>query len=245
MALKTVTFNFETINKVRIRFDPKMVFTPSVFSRLLANNLIIKDQDIALDLCCGSGLLAIVAAKMGARKVFAVDINPHAVYTTSKNARLNDVGNKVIAIEGHLYQPLGNRKFHLIFSNPPQTPIFSHLEDRLDCIGRAIFAGLDGRKVIDEIIDNARNYLAYNPDGTQTGKLQLVTTSIIDFDNTVNRLKMNGFDCNIVATKRHLFRKEYYMVLPLINANLFVQDGGKFFETIYVTCSHMVELVSN
>jgi len=238
-----VTFNFETANEVRIQFDPKMVFTPSVFSRLLANNLVIKDQDIVLDLGCGSGLLAIVAAKMGARKVVAVDINPHAVCTTSKNAQLNNVGNKVIAIEGHLYQPLGDRKFDLIFSNPPQTPIFSHLENRLDHIGRAIFAGLDGRKVIDEIIDNARYHLTYKPDDTQTGRLQLVTTSIIDFDKTANRLKMNGFDCNIIATKSHLFRKEYYMVLPLINANLFVRDDGKLFETIYVTCSHLVELV--
>lgn len=46
-----------------------------------------------LDFGCGSGILAIAAAKLGAEKVWAVDIDPQALQATEVNARANDVAD--------------------------------------------------------------------------------------------------------------------------------------------------------
>lgn len=48
-----------------------------------------------LDLGCGSGILAIAAAKLGAAEVCAVDTDPMAVRITGENARLNGVGERI------------------------------------------------------------------------------------------------------------------------------------------------------
>jgi ribosomal protein L11 methyltransferase len=50
-----------------------------------------------LDVGCGSGVLAVVAARLGAEAVVAVDVDPEAVRATRANAALNDVGDLVQA----------------------------------------------------------------------------------------------------------------------------------------------------
>jgi ribosomal protein L11 methyltransferase len=48
-----------------------------------------------IDFGCGSGILAIAAAKLGAREVIAVDIDPQALQATVDNARRNGVENRI------------------------------------------------------------------------------------------------------------------------------------------------------
>lgn len=48
-----------------------------------------------VDYGCGSGILAIAAAALGARRVLAVDIDPQALRATAENARLNGVADRV------------------------------------------------------------------------------------------------------------------------------------------------------
>jgi len=48
-----------------------------------------------LDIGCGSGILSLAAAKMGAREVFGVDIDPEAVEHANKNLALNGLGQSV------------------------------------------------------------------------------------------------------------------------------------------------------
>jgi len=69
-----------------------------------------------LDLGCGTGILAIAAAKMGARSVVAVDPNPFAVQTTTANIKLNGVENRIMVIQGELMDIKGMR-FDLIVAN--------------------------------------------------------------------------------------------------------------------------------
>ena len=52
-----------------------------------------------LDYGCGSGILAIAAAKLGAGEVAAVDLDPQALETTASNARANGVALRVAATE--------------------------------------------------------------------------------------------------------------------------------------------------
>ena len=49
-----------------------------------------------IDYGCGSGILALAAAKLGAAKIYAVDIDPQALQTTKLNAELNEISNRLI-----------------------------------------------------------------------------------------------------------------------------------------------------
>jgi len=89
-------------------------------SRWLARVTVRKPVDTALDLCCGSGIHALLAAAH-ARQVTAVDINPRAVRCTAFNARARGLTN-VQALQGDLYAPVGDRRFDLITANPPFVP---------------------------------------------------------------------------------------------------------------------------
>src|SRR5437763_789552 len=73
-----------------------------------------------LDLCTGSGALAIAAARRGAREVTAVDVSRRAVLAARLNARLNGVHVRVV--HGDLYAPLRRARFDVIVSNPPYVP---------------------------------------------------------------------------------------------------------------------------
>lgn len=76
-----------------------------------------------LDLCTGSGCIAITIAKhFSNASVFGIDISDTALRYAEENALLNDVKN-VIFLKGDLYEPLRlinpQMRFDMIVSNPP------------------------------------------------------------------------------------------------------------------------------
>jgi ribosomal protein L11 methyltransferase len=81
-----------------IRLDPGLAFgtgthpTTRMCLRWLANRPASANLDRVLDYGCGSGILAIGAALMGACQVDALDIDPAAVQATAENAARNPVG---------------------------------------------------------------------------------------------------------------------------------------------------------
>jgi ribosomal protein L11 methyltransferase len=81
--------------RLAVRLDPGLAFgtgthptTQLALNFLEANTLGGKS---VLDYGCGSGILAIAAAKLGAARVDGVDVDPQAVETASANARANGV----------------------------------------------------------------------------------------------------------------------------------------------------------
>ncbi|MFN9193429.1 MAG: 50S ribosomal protein L11 methyltransferase [Pseudomonadota bacterium] len=81
-----------------IRLDPGLAFgtgshptTQMVLRWIAANEAALRGARV-LDYGCGSGILAIAAARFGAAEVVAVDIDPAAVGATADNARRNGVG---------------------------------------------------------------------------------------------------------------------------------------------------------
>ena len=77
------------------------------------------DQPQVLDLCTGSGCIALaIAHAVPTSTVTGVDISPEALAYARGNAEANAVGN-VRMLEGNLYAPVHGMRFDLIVSNPP------------------------------------------------------------------------------------------------------------------------------
>lgn len=93
----------EGLKKTRfnITIDPKMAFgtghhqtTYMMCRALLRNEESVRDK-VVLDMGCGTAVLAILAAKMKARKVYGIDIDAIAAISAYDNARLNKVGTRI------------------------------------------------------------------------------------------------------------------------------------------------------
>jgi len=98
-------FNNEE-GKIIIEMDPGMAFgTGTHETTKMCANLIekyINKGDKVLDVGSGSGILTIIAAKLGAKKVLALDIDKEAVKVTINNCRQNGIMDRVVAFQGIL-----------------------------------------------------------------------------------------------------------------------------------------------
>jgi len=83
----------------------------------------IKDANV-LEVGVGSGVLSIGAARAGAKKVTALEINPRAKNTAGFNIVMNGLEDRISILDGHsdVFRPVANQKFDYIFSNPPFEP---------------------------------------------------------------------------------------------------------------------------
>jgi len=90
-------------DRVVVRIDPGLAFgtgshpTTRLVLTYLEKNL--RGGEHILDYGCGSGILAIAAAKLGAARVDAVDVDPQAVQATAENAARNAAGVRALAPE--------------------------------------------------------------------------------------------------------------------------------------------------
>jgi len=84
---------------------------------LLARLTVRQTAGRVLDLGCGGGVQALLAARH-AESVVGVDLNPRALGFARFNARLNGVRN-VEWREGDLFAPVAGERFDLVVSNPP------------------------------------------------------------------------------------------------------------------------------
>jgi ribosomal protein L11 methyltransferase len=101
-----------------------------------------------LDMGCGSGILAMAAARLLHRPALAVDIDPWSVRVTQQNARLNRLAPRLRARRGNGWQEAAVRRgaqFDLVFANILARPLClmaRHLAAHLAPGGTAILAGL-------------------------------------------------------------------------------------------------------
>jgi len=94
----------DSLGKIIMELDPGMAFgtgthaTTQLCLSLLQKHIRLGDQ--ALDIGTGSGILAIAAAKLGASRVVALDIDQTAVEVARKNVQINNVENIVFVYRG-------------------------------------------------------------------------------------------------------------------------------------------------
>jgi release factor glutamine methyltransferase len=139
------------------------VLIPRPDTEILVESVIKLNKKKILDMCTGSGCIAISLAKLiNGSKVTAVDISSEALIIAEKNSELNNV--KVEFIKSNLFEKI-NDKYDIIVSNPPyiQTGIINTLENE---VKKEPFISLDGGEdglfFYREIIGKARNYLIPN-----------------------------------------------------------------------------------
>ena len=112
-------------------------------------------RDTVLDVGTGSGILAIAAAKLGASRVIAIDIDADAVENARENIRINNVGD-VVKVRKGAEDTIGDEVFELIVANidgKTLVPLVPRLIRHIQTGGRMILSGL----LTDEIgiIENA------------------------------------------------------------------------------------------
>jgi release factor glutamine methyltransferase len=152
----------------------------------------LERDDEALELCTGSGAVALEMAAAGAR-VTAIDVSRRSVATARVNAALRRA--RVRALRGSLFEPVAGEKFDLIATNPPYVPAPSDdLPER--GASRAWDAGRDGRALIDPICDEAAAHL--KPDGA----ILIVHSSLCGTDLTLERLTAAGLEAEVLARER-------------------------------------------
>jgi SAM-dependent methyltransferase len=82
------------------------VFAPSYTSRTIAEAVEIQDGDSVIDVGSGSGVLSFVASRLGAGKVYGVDLSADAVEVARRNAEQLGVQERVEFRVGNLLEPV-------------------------------------------------------------------------------------------------------------------------------------------
>jgi ribosomal protein L11 methyltransferase len=111
-----------------------------------------------IDAGCGSGILAISAAKLGCRYVFAFDVDPEAVAIARENARRNQVGAIVRAATGGVEERLARRRADLVLANIQADVLLVHAATLLRTVtpgGWLVLSGI----LATELADVRRGFL--------------------------------------------------------------------------------------
>ena len=121
-----------------------------------------------LDMCTGSGAIAVSVAKLCTNaEVTASDISSAAVAVAKKNAARHGLAKKVEVVEGDLFSPLkkrfGKPKFDMIISNPPyiRSSVIPTLQKEVKDFEpmSALDGGVDGLDFYRRIISEAPEFL--------------------------------------------------------------------------------------
>lgn len=138
-------------HEVVVRLDPGMAFGTGVHptTRMCLRVLddLVNDGMCIADVGCGSGILSIAAAKLGASKALALDVDPLAVMVAQENVEANGVSQAVEVAEGTLRYDSSHPTpaYDLIVANITLNPIVElapHIVKSLTSNGLAVLSGL-------------------------------------------------------------------------------------------------------
>jgi release factor glutamine methyltransferase len=201
-------------------FDAASVYQPQHDSQLLVDTMeetgIVAGRRV-LDLCTGSGYVAIAAAEMGCASVTAFDICPVAVQCSRDKAI--DAGVEVDIRLGSWTKAMGCPKFEVVVCNPPYVPTPPPGD------GAAVppnagpawswDAGPDGRLILDPLCKSVSKLLC---DG---GSTLLVHSEFADPQRSLQLLRSSGMTAEIVASQRIPFG-------PVLSAHAqWLEDTGQ------------------
>jgi len=165
------------IQGIPFRVDERVIIPRSYIGEMMMTGALAGDGagpvpdpfavERVLDLCTGSGCLAILAAMaFPEASVDAVDLSSEALEVAKLNVADHEMGDRVTMLHGDLFAPLKGRRYDLIIANPPYVakgevdafpaefkaePVMAHL------------GGADGLDIVRRILATASDHLT--PDG--------------------------------------------------------------------------------
>lgn len=157
--------------------DERVIVPRSYIGELLLSDLfggeeftLVQDPSAAervLDLCTGSGCLAILASQVFPEAmVDAVDLSPDALAVARRNVDELDLQGRITLFQGDLFKPLKGRRYDVIITNPPYVA-----EEEMEVLPEeyrheprmALVGGEDGLDLVRTILKEAARHL--NPGG--------------------------------------------------------------------------------
>ncbi|WP_167463276.1 HemK2/MTQ2 family protein methyltransferase [Nocardia brasiliensis] len=142
-----------------------------------------------VDVCSGTGALALRAGLCGAASVTAIDISRAASVSTWLNCRLRGVDVEVL--RGDFETAVADREFDVLLANPPYVP--ARCDRRVRGRARAWHAGSDGRAFLDRLCARTPDLLA------RDGTALIVHSVVADPDLTMTQLRRGGLKAAVVA----------------------------------------------
>ena len=116
-----------------------------------------------LDLCTGSGCLAILASRnFPNAAIDAVDISKDAIEVATRNIGDYGLQDRLKLYRGDLFKPLGGKRYDLIISNPPYVDAEGMADLPRECRAEpklAFDGGADGLDIVRRILDEATAHL--------------------------------------------------------------------------------------
>ncbi len=168
------------VNKIYMRglpfyVDERVIVPRSFIGELLDSHFNASDEDNnsliddpgsvqnVLDLCTGSGCLAILAAQAFPQaQIDAVDISKDALDVAARNVAEYGLEDRVTLHRGDLFRPFGDRRYDLIISNPPYVDAQGMADLPRECRAEpklAFDGGADGIDIVKRILEQAKQHL--------------------------------------------------------------------------------------
>jgi ribosomal protein L3 glutamine methyltransferase len=152
----------------RFHVDERVIVPRSFIGELLQDGLqpYVEDPEqvsAVLELCTGSGCLAILAAHAFPNAdIDAVDLSAPALEVATRNVMDYKLDDRIALFEGDLYAPLAERRYNVIISNPPYVNAAAMQDLPAEYKhepNMALAGGADGMDIVRRIIADARNWL--------------------------------------------------------------------------------------
>lgn len=163
-------YNFKGISlELELRDD---AFKPTSTSEILASNALMPKNGILIEMGCGVCYIGILAAKLGARKVYAVDLSAEACELARKNAIRNHVEDIVEVRQGNLFEHLEGIAADVIIDDVSGIAGLIARNTEWYKNEKIPIASEDGSSPTIEMLQQAKNHL------TERGRLYFPVLSI-------------------------------------------------------------------
>jgi SAM-dependent methyltransferase len=154
------------------------VFSPTTTSRTLADALEINPGDTVIDVGCGSGVLAFVAAKLGAGKVYGCDLSAPAVRAARENAAILGLSDVCEFRQGDLLEPVRDVRADVLIGDVSGIP--DELAAVTGWFDRVPAGGPTGAELPRKLLGSIGDTLApggrlYLPTGTLQDEASILT----------------------------------------------------------------------
>jgi release factor glutamine methyltransferase len=156
------------------------VFSPTHTSRMLADALEIEPGDVVVDVGCGSGVLAFVAARLGAARVVGCDLSERAVEAARANARHLRLDDVCEFRQGDLLEPVRDVRANVLIGDVSGIP--DEIAEASGWFDEVPAGGPTGAELPSKFLDSIGDVLVpggrlYLPTGTIQDERSILATA--------------------------------------------------------------------